>query len=49
MSTAKTEPYTQTLKETMRRKSEILSKAQAIVGGWYDRNSATTLAICCQL
>ncbi len=30
MSTPKTEPYTQTLKETMRRKSEILSKAQAL-------------------
>ena len=30
MSTLKTEPYTKTLKETMRRKSEILSKAQAL-------------------
>ena len=30
MSTPKTEPYTKTLKETMRRKSEILSKAQAL-------------------
>lgn len=30
MSTAKTKPYTKTLKETMRRKSEILSKAQAL-------------------
>ncbi len=29
MSTPKIEPYTKTLKETMRRKSEILSKAQA--------------------
>ncbi|MCY3742055.1 MAG: hypothetical protein OXH00_13655 [Candidatus Poribacteria bacterium] len=29
MLTAKTKPYTKTLKETMRRKSEILSKAQA--------------------
>ena len=28
--TAKTEPYTKTLKETMSRKSEILSKAQAL-------------------
>ena len=28
MSTAKNEPYTKTLKETMSRKSEILSKAQ---------------------
>ena len=30
MPTAKTESYTKTLKETMRRKSEILSKAQAL-------------------
>ena len=30
MPTPKTEPYTKTLKETMRRKSEILSKAQAL-------------------
>ncbi|MDE0467416.1 MAG: hypothetical protein OYL97_10180 [Candidatus Poribacteria bacterium] len=30
MSTPKIEPYTKTLKETMRRKSEILSKAQAL-------------------
>ena len=30
MSTPKTKPYTKTLKETMRRKSEILSKAQAL-------------------
>ena len=30
MSTAKNEPYTKTLKETMSRKSEILSKAQAL-------------------
>ena len=29
MPTPKTEPYTKTLKETIRRKSEILSKAQA--------------------
>ena len=29
MLTPKTEPYTKTLKETMHRKSEILSKAQA--------------------
>ena len=29
MSTPKTKPYTKTLKKTMRRKSEILSKAQA--------------------
>lgn len=29
MSTQKTRPYTKTLKETMLRKSEILSKAQA--------------------
>jgi len=29
MSNPKTKPYTKTLKETMRRKSEILSKAQA--------------------
>ena len=29
MPTPKTKPYTKTLKETMRRKSEILSKAQA--------------------
>lgn len=29
MSTPKTKPYTKTLKETMLRKSEILSKAQA--------------------
>ena len=28
--TPKTKPYTKTLKETMRRKSEILSKAQAL-------------------
>ena len=30
MPTAKTESYTKTLKETMHRKSEILSKAQAL-------------------
>ena len=30
MSTPKTTPYTKTLKETMHRKSEILSKAQAL-------------------
>ena len=30
MPTPKTKPYTKTLKETMRRKSEILSKAQAL-------------------
>ena len=30
MSNRKTKPYTKTLKETMRRKSEILSKAQAL-------------------
>ena len=30
MLTAKIKPYTKTLKETMRRKSEILSKAQAL-------------------
>ena len=30
MSTPKNEPYTKTLKETMRRKSEILSKAQTL-------------------
>ncbi len=30
MPNLKTEPYTNTLKETMRRKSEILSKAQAL-------------------
>ena len=29
MPTLKTKPYTKTLKETMHRKSEILSKAQA--------------------
>ena len=29
MPTPKTKPYTKTLKETMHRKSEILSKAQA--------------------
>ncbi|MDE0427892.1 MAG: hypothetical protein OXN25_23795 [Candidatus Poribacteria bacterium] len=29
MSASKTKPYTKTLKETMSRKSEILSKAQA--------------------
>ena len=30
MPNTKTKPYTKTLKETMRRKSEILSKAQAL-------------------
>ena len=30
MSNTKTKPYTKTLKETMSRKSEILSKAQAL-------------------
>ena len=30
MPTPKTKPYTKALKETMRRKSEILSKAQAL-------------------
>ena len=30
MPNAKTKPYTRTLKETMRQKSEILSKAQAL-------------------
>ena len=30
MPTLKTKPYTKTLKETMSRKSEILSKAQAL-------------------
>ena len=30
MPTPKTKPYTKTLKETMSRKSEILSKAQAL-------------------
>ena len=30
MPSPKTKPYTKTLKETMRRKSEILSKAQAL-------------------
>ena len=30
MPTSKTKPYTKTLKETMGRKSEILSKAEAL-------------------
>ena len=30
MPTSKTKPYTKTLKETMGRKSEVLSKAQAL-------------------
>ena len=49
MPKSKTKPYTKTLKETMGRKSEVLSKAQALWEIGMKETGATDLVDCCGL